>query len=242
MPILQQRDRETVQQRFDIELKRDVNLTLYTQANIGLYIPGRECKSCGPTQELVEEVSALSPRIHLEVVDIYKSREEASSRGVDRIPALTIGNGKRDNVRFYGLPTGLEFALLVESIIAASDNRSSLRLETRRQLRALPEDVHIQVFVTPNCQYCPTVARVAHAMAMESPRVTADVIEIQEFPDLARRYAVMGVPKTVINDRVQITGAVPEEALLRRVLQAVGAIEPDEDGAEQVSNQTTLIV
>ena len=46
MPILQRRDEEAVRQRFDVELKRDVKLTLFTQRSIGgLYIPGRECKS-----------------------------------------------------------------------------------------------------------------------------------------------------------------------------------------------------
>ena len=78
-------------------------------------------------------------------------------------------------------------------------------------------------------------------MAMESPRVTADVIEIQEFPDLAMIYNVMGVPKTVINDAVQFTGAVPEESLLEFVMQAVGEADPDKASPEQVSDQTTPI-
>ena len=85
------------------------------------------------------------------------------------------------------------------------------------------------------------MARVAHAMAQESARVTADVVEIQEFPQLAEAYRVMGVPKTVINDSVQFTGAVPEESFLQRILEAVGAAQPDEDPAESVSEQTTPI-
>ena len=76
-------------------------------------------------------------------------------------------------------------------------------------------------------------------MAMESSRITADVIEIQEYPDLATLYRILGVPKTVINDRVQFTGAVPEDALMEHVLQAVGAAETDGDRPERVSDQTT---
>ena len=77
-------------------------------------------------------------------------------------------------------------------------------------------------------------------MAMESQRVTADVIEIQEFPDLAALYNIMGVPKTIINDKVQFTGAVSEDVLLKRILQAVGAEEPG-DALEQYSDLTTPI-
>ena len=85
------------------------------------------------------------------------------------------------------------------------------------------------------------MARVAHAMAMESPRVVADVVEIQEFPHLAQAYGVRGVPKTVIHDTIQFTGAVTEEVFLQRVLEAAGEEEPEE-GAEKVSDLTTPIV
>ena len=81
----------------------------------------------------------------------------------------------------------------------------------------------------------------AHAMALESERVAADVVEIQEYPNLAQAYNIMGVPKTVINDRVQFSGAVTEETLLRRVLEAVGAAEPEEDADPSVSEQTTPV-
>jgi predicted DsbA family dithiol-disulfide isomerase len=60
----------------------------------------------------------------------------------------------------------------------------------------------------------------AHELAVESPHVTADVIEIAEFPDLAQRYHVQGVPKTVINEQVSVDGAVPESRLLALVLDA----------------------
>ena len=150
MPILQANEQQAVRKRFDIELKRDVHIALVTQRDIGgLFIPGRECKSCGPTQQLLEEVSDLSPKIHLELVDYYGDEEGARARGVQKIPAIIIGSDGPENVRFYGLPAGHEFAVLLDTIIASSSNRSSLQLETRRRLKNLQDDVHIQVFVTP---------------------------------------------------------------------------------------------
>ena len=151
MPILQQQAEQAVRKRFDIELKRDVTITLYAQRNIaGLYIPGRECESCGPTEQLLEEVSALSPRIHLDIVDFYGDPEEAKARGVDKIPASIISADGRDNVKFFGLPSGSEFAVLLDTIVNSSVKTSSLKLDTRRWLKRLQDDVHIQVFVTPN--------------------------------------------------------------------------------------------
>lgn len=60
-------------------------------------------------------------------------------------------------------------------------------------------------------------------MAVESERVTADVIEAMEFPDLARRYAVRGVPKIVINDLAEFVGALPEAEYLAQIRAAVEA-------------------
>ncbi len=47
-------------------------------------------------------------------------------------------------------------------------------------------------------------------MALLNPRITADVIEANEFPELSQQYRVMAVPKVIINDRVQFEGALPE--------------------------------
>lgn len=59
-------------------------------------------------------------------------------------------------------------------------------------------------------------------MAMENPKIKADVIEAQEFPYLARTYRVQAVPKTVINGVVEFVGAVSEQLFLQKVLSAVG--------------------
>ncbi len=65
------------------------------------------------------------------------------------------------------------------------------------------------------------MARLAHQFAIENEHITADVVEISEFIDLAQRYRVQGVPKTVVNDRIEIMGAVPEPRFLQEVLKAI---------------------
>ena len=57
-------------------------------------------------------------------------------------------------------------------------------------------------------------------MAIESEHVTADVIEVNEFPHLAQRYSIRGVPKTIINESVESIGNVPESQFLEHVQRA----------------------
>jgi thioredoxin family protein len=71
--------------------------------------------------------------------------------------------------------------------------------------------------------------RLAHRFALESDLVTADCVEATEFPDLAGRYRVYAVPKTVINEGPSVEGALPEQFFLDGILKAV---EP-QDGASE---------
>jgi hypothetical protein len=66
----------------------------------------------------------------------------------------------------------------------------------------------------------------AHKLAIENEHITADVVEVSEFIDMAQRYRVQGVPKTVVNDSVEFLGAVPEPRFIQEVLKA---IEPKKD-------------
>jgi predicted DsbA family dithiol-disulfide isomerase len=74
----------------------------------------------------------------------------------------------------------------------------------------------------------------AHKLASANAHITADVIEITEFPELAQRYQIFGVPKTVINDTVEFEGALPEEMFVQQALSAAqdGTQADDTDGFE----------
>ncbi len=62
----------------------------------------------------------------------------------------------------------------------------------------------------------------AHQLAVESDLVRADMVEVIEFPHLATKYQVMGVPRTVINETIQIEGAMPEPMLMREFAKLLG--------------------
>jgi predicted DsbA family dithiol-disulfide isomerase len=71
-------------------------------------------------------------------------------------------------------------------------------------------------------------------MAFASPHITAVAVEATEFPDLARQYQISGVPKTIVNNSVEILGAIPENAFVEQALSAlsVGAAGQPENQAK----------
>ena len=63
-------------------------------------------------------------------------------------------------------------------------------------------------------------------MAFANPNITADAVDAQEFMDLSRRYRITGVPKTIVNETIEILGGLPEADFVDAALQ-----RPDASGA-----------
>ena len=205
----------------DQELEGPVTLDLFIEPKSAIVVPGRpECELCEETRDLLEEVAALSDQITLTVHDVRTESDLARDTGVSRVPTLVLRGAARGVVRYLGIPAGLEFGTLLADLAAVSRGTTTLTQESRTKLASLTKPVHVQVFVTPTCPYCLKVASLAHQAAVESGNVTADVVEISEFPDLAAQYHVRAVPKIVLNDTVKLVGAQAEAALVDAMLRA----------------------
>ena len=241
MPVLSLEDLTNARQLIERFVRRDVAITLFTTSSAGIIIPGRECPSCGPVQQLLEEIVGLSSRLTLETVDYYTNQVDARASGITRIPGITVGRHGDSRIRYFGMPADRQLPVFVYALIRAAERSSLLKLETRRRIRRLREDVNIQMFVTPDSEHCQDTALSAIAMAAESSKVTADVIDVGTFPNLIDLHNIRGVPVTVINGRVSFTGAMNEQLLLKQVLRATGETET---GAEQIvdySNEVTML-
>ncbi len=128
-------------------------------------------------------------------------------------------------VRYLGIPSGHEFGALIETIrVLSVEVPPELSDETRLWLITLDRDLHLEVFVTPTCPYCPRAVRLAQEMARVNPsRVVADMVDASTFSKLSDKFNVMGVPMTVVNGRKSVTGAVPESMLVSTIHEAMGA-------------------
>lgn len=214
MAMLSKKDQDFLRNHLDHAMSEPVTLKLFTQT--------LECQFCRETRQLLTEVSELSDKITLQVYNFVTDKDVALEYGISRIPATVVMGAKDYGMRFYGIPSGYEFNTLIEDIVAVSRGEHGLSAETVDKLSRLTDPVHLQVFVTPTCPYCPAAVQVAHAMAMASDLVTADMVESVEFPQLANRYSVYGVPRTVINEDTYFEGAAPEKLAVAKVLEAAG--------------------
>jgi glutaredoxin-like protein len=193
-----------------------------------LFTSKASCDTCEEARQLLEEVIALNDKLELCVYDIDQNQDLASRFNVDNAPGIVFAAKEGDDVKnlgiqFSGIPSGHEFNTLINDILIVSKRDSGLDAKTREYLKNLDKPLHLQVFVTPTCPYCPRAVLLAHQMAMENPMmIRAEGVEATEFPDLANRFNVRGVPQTVINaGSGTVVGAVPEQNLLAEIMRAL---------------------
>lgn len=213
MPLMDQNTQNQV---------RDLLAALTSPVTLQMFSQQFECDYCKETHQILEEVAALSDLVSLQVSDFVADKAQADALGVDKIPAVAVSGaeGKDYGIRFYGIPSGYEFTSLLEAIILVGTGALSINDRTRAFVDSLTEPLHLQVFVTPTCPYCPQAVVLAHHLAYASDKITADMVEVTEFPQLGNRYHVMGVPRTVINEQTYIEGAAPEQMLVEKMKAA----------------------
>jgi len=209
MGLIPEEHKEHLRSELNEKLENPVKIITFTQEV--------ECQFCAQTRQLINELAALNDKIRVEIYDFLANSDKAKEHGVDKVPATIIMGEKDYGIRFYGLPFGYELQTLLEGVMNVSRRRTDISEETKKKLREIKTPIHIQVFVTLTCPYCPVVASLAHKFAIESDLIKADVIDVSEFPQLGFKYGVMGVPKTVINEKVEFVGVLPEDLFLEHL-------------------------
>lgn len=177
--------------------------------------------------ELAGNVAALSPRIVLQVEKADRGRNERmKGMHIEHWPCMVLVKEGFARIRYYGVPGGYETQALADAIVELSGSRPRLSHTATESLSKVWRRANVKVFVLPSCPFCPTVARHAYRAAIGSQNVTTEVIDTSAFPELAARHSVAGVPKMVLNDSMDITGAVDEVDFFEKLHDAdVGALD-----------------
>lgn len=198
-------------------MERPVSMVLFTQLE--------SCPGCATQLRLLRELAQITGKLQLQVFDLLKDRDMALEYKIDKAPATAILGERDHGIRFFGVTAGEEFPSLLEAIMLVSTGRTGLRPEMEAMVRQIKRPVHLQVFVTLTCPFCPRMVQMAHRFAYLNDMVRSDMVDSAEFPDLARSFQVKKVPRTVINDATAFDGAVPPANLYIEMLRAVDPVE-----------------
>jgi alkyl hydroperoxide reductase subunit AhpF len=140
MGILKEKDRDKLISVFK-DIEKDVKIVMFTQE--------MECPHCEMTRAMLEEVSGLSDKLSLEVHDFVAEADLAKKHGVDKIPATILLGDKDYGIRFYGVPAGYEFNVLIEDTMDVGKRNPRLSNEVMTELAKIDRPVHMQVLISP---------------------------------------------------------------------------------------------
>jgi len=206
--MISEGERLSLQRKFSSGMKDDVTLVVFAD-------------DTGTSSDLVETATSLanlSPKIKVEVEKVVDGKNQRMRDfRIEDYPVLVVTKGDFNRIRYYGVPGGFEISPISDAIVELSASKAGLSQKARESLATIRRRANIKIFVLTTCAYCPIVARHAYRAAIESQKVTAEIIDSQLFVDLAQRHSVMGVPKIILNDNTDITGAIQETDFFQKL-------------------------
>lgn len=130
------------------------------------------------------------------------SVEIAAESGTGELPYVRIldRSKKPTGLAFHGVPGGHEFTSFMLGIYNASGPGQALDDETRKSIGAINRPVHMKVLVSLSCTMCPELVTAAQHIAARNELVTAEVYDLNHFPEIQKKYNVMSVPCLVVNE------------------------------------------
>jgi len=204
---------------FDDKVKTQLTQLLSKIKNpivINFFTQEIECPTCQTTHQFVEEIASLNDKITLKTYDFIKDTDAAKEFNIDKIPAIVVTDANKNSkgVRFFGIPAGYEINSFIAACVEVSGVVEALPDAIISRIKKITKPIHIQVFITLTCPYCPGAVATAHRLAIENPNITADMVESTTFTPLAVKHNVSSVPKVVINDIYEFVGAQPINVFL----------------------------
>ena len=149
-------------------------------------------------EHYMQELAAQSDKLSVEQGDPSK---------VEHLPCVLIcrSDGSWTGLAFHGVPGGHEFTSFVLGLYNAAGPGQALDEETEAAIRAIRKPVELQVLVSLSCTMCPELVTAAQRLAAAHPDISAQVYDLNHFPDLREQYQVMSVPCLVVNGGEQIS-------------------------------------
>lgn len=212
MPFLAEENRIEIRRAFDT-LKDAVLLEIFTRREDCLY--GAE------TRELMNELGRLHEKVRVSFVDL--DREPDAAPDVDKVPCIFLRSSEsldRVPIRFYGIPSGSAFQAFLEAVLDLSFGETPLKASSKAALSRVSRPLHLQVFISPTCEFCPYAIRWATLAAIEQPSIRADIVKSTDFLGLAERYQITSVPTVVVDEETTFPGAVPEKEFIKHLISA----------------------
>ena len=145
----------------------------------------------------MKELEKLTDKLS---VEIAKESTEA-----DPCVEVYRQDGSYTGIAFHGVPGGHEFTSFVLGLYNAAGSGQKIDEDIMEALTKIDKKVDMKVLVSLSCTMCPDLVIAAQKMASLNENISAEVYDLNHFPEIKDQYQVMSVPCLVINDGEKIS-------------------------------------
>ena len=183
---------------FDSDMMAQLNTVFARMANplvLKLYLDERPVSL--ELRNYMEELAKVTDKISVEIAG-----EELAERPCVRV---CRADGSWSGLAFHGVPGGHEFTSFVLGLYNAAGPGQALDEAVLAGVRAVDKKTDIKVLVSLSCTMCPELVTATQRLAAENDKITAEVFDLNHFPDIKDKYKVMSVPCLVVNDGEKVS-------------------------------------
>lgn len=183
---------------FDSDMMAQLNTVFGRMANplvLKLYLDERPVSL--ELRNYMEELAKVTDKISVEIAG-----EELAERPCVRV---CRADGSWSGLAFHGVPGGHEFTSFVLGLYNAAGPGQALDEAVLAGVRAVDKKTDIKVLVSLSCTMCPELVTATQRLAAENDKITAEVFDLNHFPDIKDKYKVMSVPCLVVNDGEKVS-------------------------------------
>ena len=180
---------------FTAEMKAQLNAVFSRMSQplvLKLFLDSRDVSA--ELEGYMTSLAELTDKLSVEVAD-----RQASS---DTAPCVRIcyTDGTETGLAFHGVPGGHEFTSFVLGLYNAAGPGQSVDEDISQDIASISKPLNMKILVSLSCTMCPELVTAAQRIASANKHITAEVFDINHFPDIKDKYRIMSVPCLVIND------------------------------------------
>jgi NADH-dependent peroxiredoxin subunit F len=158
-------------------------------------------------RELLEEVVELSPLLSLSL-----------NGDSPRKPSFRLNRaGQHMQLDFAAIPLGHEFTSLVLALLQVGGYPPKVEADVIERIKAIPQELHFETFVSLSCHNCPDVVQALNLMAVLNPRISHVTIDGALFQAEVDARQIMAVPSIYLNGEFLGSGRMSLEEILAKL-------------------------
>lgn len=191
----QNNDDSEAGEMFTSDMKTQLNTVFSKMARslkLKLYLDNRPVST--ELEGYMNTLAAMTDKLTVEIAD--KNTVSGSAPYVK----VCYDDGTESGLAFHGVPGGHEFTSFVLGLYNAAGPGQAIDSQVESEIKGIAEPVDMKILVSLSCTMCPELVTAAQRIASANENVTAEVYDLNHFPEIKDKYKVMSVPCMVIND------------------------------------------